>query len=64
MRGGGLRLVMRSPDGDEFGAHWEYIEIEQAERLVYSWTWEGHAAHEGTNLVEVEFRPWGMAPPA
>jgi uncharacterized protein YndB with AHSA1/START domain len=58
--GGGLRLVMRSPDGEEFGGTGEYIEIERPERLVYrEWTWEGHAAHEGTNLVEVEFRALG-----
>ena len=29
------------------------------ERLAYNWTWDGHAAHEGTNLVEVEFRDLG-----
>ena len=54
--GGKLRLVMRSPDGEEFGPTGEFMEIERPERLVYSWTWDGHGAHEGTNLVEVEFR--------
>jgi uncharacterized protein YndB with AHSA1/START domain len=54
--GGRLRLVMRSPDHEEFGGTGEFIEIERPERLVYSWTWDGHGAHEGTNLVEVEFR--------
>ena len=53
--GGRLRLVMRSPDGEEFGGTGEFLEIERPERLVYSWTWDGHAAHEGTNLVEVDF---------
>jgi uncharacterized protein YndB with AHSA1/START domain len=57
--GGRLRLVMRSPDGEEFGGTGEFIEIERPERLVYSWTWDGHGAHEGTNLVEVEFRDVG-----
>jgi uncharacterized protein YndB with AHSA1/START domain len=57
--GGRLRLVMRSPDGEKFGGTGEFIEIEQSERLVYSWTWDGHGAHEGTNLVEVEFRDAG-----
>jgi uncharacterized protein YndB with AHSA1/START domain len=56
---GMLRLVMRSPDGEEFGGTGEFIEIERPERLVYNWTWDGHAAHEGTNLVEVEFRDVG-----
>jgi uncharacterized protein YndB with AHSA1/START domain len=57
--GGKLRLVMRSPDGEEFGGTGEFIEIERPERLVYRWTWDGHGAHEGTNLVEVEFRDPG-----
>ncbi len=57
--GGKLRLVMRSPDGEEFGGTGEFIEIERPERLAYNWTWDGHAAHEGTNLVEVEFRDVG-----
>jgi uncharacterized protein YndB with AHSA1/START domain len=53
--GGGLRLVMRSPDGEEFGGSGEYIEITRPERLVFTWTWDGHEGHEGTQLVEVEF---------
>jgi uncharacterized protein YndB with AHSA1/START domain len=57
--GGTLRLVMRSPDGEEFGGTGEFIEIERPERLVHSWTWDGHGAHQGTNLVEVEFREAG-----
>jgi uncharacterized protein YndB with AHSA1/START domain len=54
--GGRLRLVMRSPDGEKFGGTGEFVEIERPERLVYSWTWDGHGAHEGTNVGEVEFR--------
>jgi uncharacterized protein YndB with AHSA1/START domain len=57
--GGRLRLVMRSPDGEEFGGTGAFIEIERPDRLVYSWTWDGHGAHQGTNLVEVEFRDLG-----
>lgn len=53
--GGNLRLVMRSPDGEEFGGRGEYLEIRPPERLVFTWTWDGHEAHEGTQLVEVEF---------
>jgi uncharacterized protein YndB with AHSA1/START domain len=52
--GGRLRLVMRSPDGEEFGGSGEYVEITPPERLVFTWTWAGHAAHEGTQLIEVE----------
>jgi uncharacterized protein YndB with AHSA1/START domain len=58
--GGRLRLVMRSPDGEEFGGTGKFIEIERPERLVYSWTWDGHGAHQGTNLVEVEFGDAGV----
>ena len=54
--GGSLRLVMRSPDGEEFGGRGEYLEITPPERLVYTWTWDGHEGHEGTQLIEVEFR--------
>lgn len=54
--GGGLRLVMRSPQGEEFGGNGEYREISPPERLVFTWTWDGHEGHEGTQLIEVEFR--------
>ena len=51
--GGRLRLVMRSPDGEEFGGSGEYIEITPPERLVFTWRWDGHPGHEGTQLIEV-----------
>jgi uncharacterized protein YndB with AHSA1/START domain len=59
--GGRLRLVMRSPDGEEFGGSGEYVEITRPERLVFTWRWDGHAGHEGTQLIEVELseRPDG-----
>jgi uncharacterized protein YndB with AHSA1/START domain len=50
--GGSLRLVMRSPDGVEFGGSGEYLEIRRPERLVFTWTWDGQ---EDCQLVEVEF---------
>jgi uncharacterized protein YndB with AHSA1/START domain len=53
--GGNLRLVMRSPDGEEFRGRGESLEIRRPERLVFTWTWDGHEGHEGTQLVEVEF---------
>jgi uncharacterized protein YndB with AHSA1/START domain len=53
--GGTLRLVMRSPDGEEFGGSGEYIEITPPKRLAFTWTWDGHEGHEGTQLIEVEF---------
>jgi uncharacterized protein YndB with AHSA1/START domain len=57
--GGRLRLVMRNPDGEEFGGSGEYVEITRPERLVFTWTWDGREGHEGTQLVEVEFRERG-----
>jgi uncharacterized protein YndB with AHSA1/START domain len=53
--GGRLRLVMRSPDGEEFGGSGEYLEIDPPSRLVFTWTWDGHEGHQGTQLVEVAF---------
>jgi uncharacterized protein YndB with AHSA1/START domain len=53
--GGRLRLVMRSPDGEEFGGRGEYVELRPPERLAFTWTWDGHEGHEGTQLIEVEF---------
>jgi uncharacterized protein YndB with AHSA1/START domain len=59
--GGRLRLVMRSPDGEVFGGSGQYLEISPPARLVFTWTWDGHEGHEGTQLVEVELteRPDG-----
>jgi uncharacterized protein YndB with AHSA1/START domain len=54
--GGSLRIVMRSPGGEEFGGRGEFLEIIRPTRLVFTWTWDGHEGHEGTQLVEVEFK--------
>jgi uncharacterized protein YndB with AHSA1/START domain len=53
--GGSLRVVMRSPDGEEFGGRGEYVEVIPSKRLVFTWTWDGHQGHGGSQLVEVEF---------
>jgi uncharacterized protein YndB with AHSA1/START domain len=52
--GGRLRLVMRSPDGEEFGGSGEYLEITPPKRLVFTWIWDGHPGHRGAQVVEVE----------
>jgi uncharacterized protein YndB with AHSA1/START domain len=57
--GGKLRLVMRSPEGEEFGGSGEYVEIERPERLAFVWLWDGHAGHEGRQLIQVDFRDAG-----
>jgi uncharacterized protein YndB with AHSA1/START domain len=59
--GGRLRLVLRSPTGEEFGGGGEYREITPPTRLVFTWTWDRPDAGDGTQLVEVDFseRPDG-----
>jgi uncharacterized protein YndB with AHSA1/START domain len=53
--GGRLRLVMRSPDGEEFGGSGEYLELERPTRLVFTWTWDRQEGHEETQVIEVDF---------
>ena len=53
--GGRLRLVMRSPDGDEFGGEGRYVEINPPDRLVFTWQWDSLEMGEGAQLVEVTF---------
>lgn len=59
--GGKLRLVMRRPDGQEFGGSGEYLEIRAPERLIFTWRWDGDEGKAGAQIVEVEFngRPDG-----
>ena len=38
--GGGYRLAMQPPDGDVFHLSGEFLEIEPASRLVYTFRWE------------------------
>src|SRR5262249_44362051 len=52
--GGRLRLVMRSPAGDEFGGGGEYLEITPPTRLVFTWTWDRADPGRASQLVEVE----------
>jgi uncharacterized protein YndB with AHSA1/START domain len=53
--GGQLRIVMRSPDGEEFGGGGEFREIVPPTRLVFTWAWDRPDVAEGTQLVEVDF---------
>jgi len=52
--GGRLRLVMRSPDGEEFGGGGEYREITPPTRLVFTWSWDRSDVAEGIQVVEVD----------
>jgi uncharacterized protein YndB with AHSA1/START domain len=53
--GGRLRVVLRSPTGEEFGGGGEYREITPPTRLVFTWTWDRPETGDGTQLVEVDF---------
>lgn len=53
--GGRLRLVMRSPDGEESGGGGEYREITPPSRLVFTWEWDRPDIAVGVQLIEVDF---------
>jgi uncharacterized protein YndB with AHSA1/START domain len=53
--GGRLRIVMRSPDGEEFGGGGEFREITPPTRLVFTWAWDRPDVAAGPQLVEVDF---------
>jgi uncharacterized protein YndB with AHSA1/START domain len=53
--GGRLRIVMRSPGGEEFGGGGEFREIAPPTRLVFTWAWDRPDVAEGAQLVEVDF---------
>jgi uncharacterized protein YndB with AHSA1/START domain len=46
--GGRLRVVMRSPDGQEFGGG-DYREITPPTRLVLTWAWDRSDVAEASN---------------
>jgi uncharacterized protein YndB with AHSA1/START domain len=53
--GGRYRLGMRGPDGKEYVAVGEYIEIRRPTRLVFSWHWLTASGRGPETLVTVEF---------
>ena len=53
--GGALRLVLRSPDGEQFGGGGHYREVTPPTRLVFTWTWDRPDVGAGMQLVEVDF---------
>jgi uncharacterized protein YndB with AHSA1/START domain len=53
--GGRLRLVMRAPDGSEFGGEGRYVEISRPARLVFTWQWESVQFGPQSQLVEITF---------
>jgi uncharacterized protein YndB with AHSA1/START domain len=51
--GGGVRVVMRQPDGTEAGAQGEYRLIDRPRRLVMTWTFDDDPSNE--QLMELSF---------
>jgi uncharacterized protein YndB with AHSA1/START domain len=54
--GGGFRVTMRRPNGEEYTGRAEYTVVDPPRRLAFTWTWEGDDDFGGGgSLVEVEF---------
>jgi uncharacterized protein YndB with AHSA1/START domain len=53
--GGRLRLVMRDPNGMEFGGEGRYLAIERPHRLAFTWRWDTAALGTHDQLIEVTF---------
>ena len=52
--GGSVRVVMRRPDGAEYGGGGEYTEIDPPHRLAFTWHWDDDPP-EQTSLIELSF---------
>jgi uncharacterized protein YndB with AHSA1/START domain len=52
--GGGYRMVHRAPDGQEFGFHGEYREIDPPHRLVSTFVYEGAPDHMAVETLTLE----------
>ena len=55
--GGGFRIVMRSPDGEEHDVSGIYREVVPDEKLVFTWAWRSTPERE--SLVTVLIQPDG-----
>jgi uncharacterized protein YndB with AHSA1/START domain len=53
--GGRLRLVMRDPDGAEFGGEGRYVTLDRPHRLAFTWRWDSPDLGVQEQLVEVTF---------
>jgi uncharacterized protein YndB with AHSA1/START domain len=56
--GGSVRVVMRTPDGTEYGGGGEYREIDPPHRLTFSWHWDDDPP-EQVSLIELRFEEEG-----
>ena len=55
--GGGFRIVMRSPDGEEHDVSGVYREVVPNEKLVFTWAWRSTPERE--SLVTLLIKPDG-----
>jgi len=55
--GGGFRIVMRSPDGEEHDVSGVYREVVPNEKLVFTWAWRSTPERE--SLVTILIKPDG-----
>jgi uncharacterized protein YndB with AHSA1/START domain len=53
--GGRLRLVMRDPEGAEFGGEGRYVTLDRPRRLAFTWRWDSPDLGVQEQLVEVTF---------
>jgi len=52
--GGGYRIAMKGPDGEEIRLSGTFREVRPPERLVYTWRWDHWEAGMQESLVTVE----------
>ena len=58
--GGKYRITMLMPDGEKWYVGGVYREIQEPERIVYTWKWEeGAPEQEVETLITVEFNKLG-----
>jgi uncharacterized protein YndB with AHSA1/START domain len=50
--GGGVRVVMREPDGVTHGGGGRYTVVDRPRRIAFTWTWDGD---DRETLIEIAF---------
>ncbi|WP_206995259.1 SRPBCC family protein [Trinickia mobilis] len=55
--GGRFRILMRSPDGEDYDVSGEYREVVPDQKLVFTWAWR--STPERQSLVTIVFRREG-----
>jgi uncharacterized protein YndB with AHSA1/START domain len=53
--GGRLRLVMRDPDGAEFGGEGRYLVLDRPHRLAFTWRWDDPSLGAQDQRIDVTF---------